>query len=464
LTMRTFHVGGTAVRRAEQSKFDSKFSGKIKYIKLRTVENKDGNFTAMNRNGELAILDNAGRERERHPVVYGARILFADGSEVKPGTLIAEWDPYSIPIVSDVTGYVKYIDLIDGVSIVEQVDELSGLSRKVVTESRTVSPKITLVDEDGEPMKNAIGQQLIYIVPVGANIMVNDGDKVFAGDVLVKIPRETTKTKDITGGLPRVAELFEARKPKESAIVSEVDGIVSFTEESKGRRKVVVTPEIGEPREYLIPKGKHVTVQERDYIRAGEPLMDGSVNPHDILKIQGEKEVSKYLVNEVQEVYRLQGVKINDKHIEVIVRQMLNRVRIMDPGDTNFLINEQVEKYLFMEENERVSQNGGTPATAEALLLGITKASLTSDSFLAAASFQETTKVLTEAAIAGKVDYMRGLKENVALGRLIPAGTGLTVYAASEFRVAEEEGYAYGTETTEGTNSGADDESDTLAF
>ncbi len=465
LTMRTFHVGGTAVRRAEQSKFESKFSGKIKYLKLRTVENKDGNYTAMNRNGELAILDNAGRERERHPVVYGARILHADGSEVKPGTLIAEWDPYSIPIVSDLTGYVKYLDLIDGVSITEQVDELSGLSRKVVTDSRTVSPKITLVDEDGEPLKNSIGQQLLYIIPVGANIMVNDGDKVFAGDVLVKIPRATTKTKDITGGLPRVAELFEARKPKESAVVSEVDGIVTFAEESKGRRKVIVTPEIGEAREYLIPKGKHVTAQERDYIRAGEPLMDGSVNPHDILKIQGEKEVSKYLVNEVQEVYRLQGVKINDKHIEVIVRQMLNRVGIIEPGDTNFLINEQVEKYIFMKENERVVQNGGTPATAEALLLGITKASLTSDSFLAAASFQETTKVLTEAAIAGKVDYLRGLKENVALGRLIPAGTGLNAYAAAEFSVAEAEGYGYKDDSgPDGTGTGSSDETDTLAL
>ena len=438
LTMRTFHVGGTAVRRAEQSKFESKTKGKIKYIKLKVVENKEGNFTAMNRIGEIAILDNAGRERERQPIVYGARIFFKDGIDVAAGTLVAEWDPYTIPIVSEVSGYIKYIDLVEGVNVTEQVDEVSGLSRKVVVESREVSPKISLVNESGDPIVNSINQSIIYIVPVGANIMVNDGDKVFSGDVLVKIPRETTKTKDITGGLPRVAELFEARKPKESSIVTEIDGLVTITPEVKGKRKVIVTPEVGEPREYIIPKGKHVTIQDRDYVRAGEPLMDGSVNPHDILRIQGEKKVAKYLVDEVQEVYRLQGVKINDKHIETIVRQMLNRVRITTPGDTNFLLNEQVEKYIFMEENERVTQSGGTPANAESLLLGITKASLTSDSFISAASFQETTKVLTEAAIAGRVDYLKGLKENVALGRLIPAGSGLNTYKVAEFSVAEE--------------------------
>ncbi|MEI6092682.1 MAG: DNA-directed RNA polymerase subunit beta' [bacterium] len=438
LTMRTFHVGGTAVRRAEQSKFESKTKGKVKYIKLKTVENKEGNFTAMNRTGEIAILDNTGRERERQPIVYGARILFKDGSDVGANVLVAEWDPYTIPIVTEVSGYIKYIDITEGVNVAEQVDEVSGLSRKVVVESKEVSPKISLVNDSGDPITNSANQQILYIVPVGANIMVNDGDKVFSGDVLVKIPRETTKTKDITGGLPRVAELFEARKPKESSIVTEIDGLVTITPEVKGKRKVIVTPEVGEPREYIIPKGKHVTIQDRDYIRAGEPLMDGSVNPHDILRIQGEKKVAKYLVDEVQEVYRLQGVRINDKHIETIVRQMLNRVRVTNPGDTNFLIGEQVEKYIFMEENERVTQSGGTPANAESLLLGITKASLTSDSFLSAASFQETTKVLTEAAIAGKVDYLKGLKENVALGRLIPAGSGLNAYKAAEFSVAEE--------------------------
>jgi len=460
LTMRTFHVGGTAVRRAEQSKYETKSKGKVKYLKLKVVENRDGNYTAMNRNGEIAILDNTGREKERHPVIYGARLFFADGADVNVGSLVGEWDPYSIPIVSEVSGYVKYVDLLENISYAEQVDEISGLSRKVVTESKEISPKISLVDEDGKQLMNNHGQAIIYLVPVGANIMIGDGDKIFAGDVLVRIPRETTKTKDITGGLPRVAELFEARKPKESSIVTEINGTVSFTAEVKGKRKVIVTPEVGEPREYIIPKGKHVTVQDKDYIRAGEPLMDGSVNPHDILKIQGEKDVARYLVNEVQEVYRLQGVKINDKHIEVIVRQMLNRLRVVDPGDTNFLINEQVEKFVFMEENERVKQTGGTPATAEPLLLGITKASLTSDSFIAAASFQETTRVLTEAAIAGRVDYLRGLKENVALGRLIPAGTGLSVYKAAPMHVVSEEGL----ESETGGNVTGPDEEDSLSF
>ncbi|MFH1223819.1 MAG: DNA-directed RNA polymerase subunit beta', partial [Pseudomonadota bacterium] len=305
LTMRTFHVGGTAVRRAEQSKYETKAKGKVKYLKLKVVKNRDNNFTAMNRNGEIAILDNTGREREKHPAIYGARIFFADGADVNLGALVAEWDPYSIPIISELSGYIKYVDLVESVSYAEQVDEISGLSRRVVVESRDISPKISVVDEDGKQLVNEGGQPIIYIVPVGANIMVADGDKVFAGDVLVRIPRETTKTKDITGGLPRVAELFEARKPKESSIVTEIDGVVSFTTEVKGKRKVVVTPEVGEPREYIIPKGKHVTVQEKDYVRAGEPLMDGSVNPHDILRIQGEKEVARYLVNEVQEVYRL---------------------------------------------------------------------------------------------------------------------------------------------------------------
>ncbi|GAG88791.1 unnamed protein product, partial [marine sediment metagenome] len=281
-----------------------------------------------------------------------------------------------LSIVSELTGFVKYIGLIDGVSIAEQVDEVSGLSRRVVTESKDITPKLSLVDEEGHPLIASSEQPAVYILPIGANVMVSDGDKIFAGDVLVKIPRETTKTKDITGGLPRVAELFEARKPKESSIVTEIDGILSFTEEIKGKRKVIVTPEVGEPRDYVIPKGKYITVQEKDYIKAGEPLMGGSVNPHDVLKIQGEKEVSKYLVDEIQEVYRLQGVRINDKHIEVIVRQMLNRLRVLEPGDTNFLIGEQVDKFIFMEENERVTQNGGTPATAESLLLGITRASL----------------------------------------------------------------------------------------
>lgn len=443
LTMRTFHVGGTAVRRAEQSKFESKTAGRLRYSKINVVQNKEGNYTVMNRNGEIAVMDSTGREREKHPVSYGARLFFKDGSEIKAGDLIAEWDPYSIPIVSEVEGFIRYKNLIESRNYLEQVDEVTGLSRKVVVESKYATPKIEVVDDKGGQLKNVSGQAIVYNLPVEANIMVNDGDKIFAGDVLVKIPRATTKTKDITGGLPRVAELFEARKPKEAAIVSEISGRLSLAEEVKGRRKVIVTPEVGEPREYVIPKGKHITVQEGEYIDAGYPLMDGSIDPHDILKIQGEKAVAKYLVDEVQEVYRLQGVNINDKHIETIVRQMLSKLRIIESGDTNFLINEQVEKSVFEMENERVIQSGGTPASAESLLLGITRASLSSDSFLSAASFQETTKVLTEASIAGKIDPLKGLKENITLGRLIPAGTGLNAYKNTPFEVVDKTDYEY---------------------
>jgi DNA-directed RNA polymerase subunit beta' len=313
----------------------------------------------------------------------------------------------------------------------EQLDEVTGLSRKVIIESKDADtrPRISIKDEHGKTKKiPGHNQEARYFLPVGANIYVGDGDNVEAGDVIAKIPRETTKTKDITGGLPRVAELFEARKPKEHAVISEIDGVVSFGKDTKGKRKVVITPEVGEPKEYLISKGKHLSVREGDRVRAGEPLMDGAANPHDILKVLGEKALAKYLVDEVQEVYRLQGVKINDKHIEVIVRQMLRRIRVVDVGDTNFLVDEQVERHIFEEENERIMQKGSTPAKGEPLLLGITKASLSTESFISASSFQETTKVLTEAAICGKVDYLRGLKENVIMGRLIPAGTGLGAY------------------------------------
>jgi DNA-directed RNA polymerase subunit beta' len=322
----------------------------------------------------------------------------------------------------------------------EQLDEVTGLSRKVIVESRDIDvrPRVSIKDEEGKT-KNLQGSEskARYILPVGANIIVVEGDVVYAGDVLAKIPRETTKTKDITGGLPRVAELFEARKPKEFAVISEIDGGVSFGKDTKGKRKVVITPEVGDPKEYLIPKGKHISVHEGDHVKAGEPLMDGSANPHDILNVRGDKELAKYLVDEVQEVYRLQGVKINDKHIEVIVRQMLRRVRIKEPGDTHFLPGEQVERWAFQEENERVLAEGQQPAIGEPLLLGITKASLSTESFISAASFQETTKVLTQAAISGKTDYLRGLKENVIMGRLIPAGTGFMRY--EEFPIAVEE-------------------------
>ena len=441
LTMRTFHIGGTASRRAEQTTLESRIDGKVKFINLKTVRNREGNLIVMNRNGEIAILDESGRERRRYSVIYGAKLRVKDGQKVKEGEMLAEWDPYAIPVLTEVSGRVKFGDIIEGVTMQEQVDEFTGLSRKVITESKDpdLRPRISIKDEKGRTMNlPASASQARYLLPVGANIFISEGDMVEAGDIIVKIPRETTKTKDITGGLPRVAELFEARKPKEYALISDIDGVVEFGKDLKGKRKVIIRPDVGESKEYMIPRGKHVSVHEGDFIRAGEALMDGPSNPHDILRVRGDKALARYLVDEIQEVYKLQGVKINDKHIEVIVRQMLKRVRIREVGDTHFLVDDQVEKYVFEEENERVLREGGKPAVAEPLFLGITKASLITDSFISAASFQETTKVLTQAAVAGKVDYLRGLKENVILGRLIPAGTGLPKYKAHELWV---EGY-----------------------
>ena len=441
LTMRTFHIGGTASRRAEQTSLEARFDGLLKYVNLNTVVDAQGFHVVMNRNGEVAVVDETGRERERYGVVYGARLRIAPDGEVKAGNLLAEWDPYTMPILTEISGRVRFGDILEGVTMEEQVDEVTGLSRKVLIESKDPSkrPRITLKDEDGKTVKLPNGSPARYMLPVGANIVVAEESMVSAGDILAKIPRETTKTKDITGGLPRVAELFEARKPKEFAVISEIDGVVSFGKDSKGKRKVLVTPEVGEAKEYLIPKGKHISVHEGDHVRAGEALMDGSSNPHDILRVLGEKELAKYLVDEVQEVYRLQGVKINDKHIEVIVRQMLRRVRIKEVGDTRFLLDDQVERWEFETENQRVLGEGGQPAVGEPLMLGITKASLSTESFISAASFQETTKVLTQAAIEGKVDYLRGLKENVIMGRLIPAGTGVSKYRGAKLLIEEPE-------------------------
>ncbi len=446
LTMRTFHIGGTASRRAEQTTLEARNEGFIKFINLAAVEGKDGDLIVMSkRNGEIAIVDypepNRERERERYPVVYGAKLKKRDGQKVKSGEMVAEWDPYTIPILTETAGVVKFGDILEGVTMEEKLDERTGLSTKVIVDTKDVDkrPRVSIKDQSGQTARIGAGEAR-YLLPVGAHLNVVEGQAVAAGDIIAKMPRETTKTKDITGGLPRVAELFEARKPKEFAVISEIDGIVSFGKDTKGKRKVVVTPEVGEAREYLIPKGKHMSVHEGDYVKAGEALMDGSSNPHDILTILGEKALAKYLVDEVQEIYRLQGVRINDKHIEVIVRQMLRRVRIKEVGDTDFLIGDQVEKWRFEEENERVLAEGGQPAVAEPLLLGITKASLSTESFISAASFQETTKVLTEAAINGKVDRLVGLKENVIMGRLIPAGTGVTKYGGMEAVTDEPEG------------------------
>ena len=450
LTMRTFHIGGTASRRAEQTTLECRIDGRVKFINLKSVKNREGNLIVMNRNGEIAVLDENGRERRRYSVIYGAKLKVKDGQKVKEGDILAEWDPYSIPVLTEVSGRVKFGDIIEGATMQEQVDEFTGLSRKVITESKDAElrPRISMKDEKGRTLNlPGSASQARYLLPVGANIFISEGDMVEAGDVIVKIPRETTKTKDITGGLPRVAELFEARKPKEYALISDIDGAVEFGKDLKGKRKVVIRPDVGETKEYMIPKGKHVSVHEGDFVKAGEALMDGPSNPHDILRVLGDKALARYLVDEIQEVYKLQGVKINDKHIEVIVRQMLKRVKIREVGDTHFLVDDQVEKFVFEEENARVMREGGKPAEGEPLFLGITKASLITDSFISAASFQETTKVLTQAAVAGKVDNLKGLKENVIMGRLIPAGTGLSKYKPLEIWV---EGYTGEETPTEG--------------
>jgi len=431
LTMRTFHIGGTASKSIERTSITNRYPGTVRFLNLNTVQNREGDLVAMNRNGEISIVSEAGRERERYIINYGAKLKVANGQQVEGESLLAEWDPFTTPILTDVSGAVKFGDIVEGQTMQEKLDPVTGKSSKVVVEYREadVRPRISIKDEKGKTARVGEGGGFArYFMPVGAILMVNEGDPIFPGDVLARIPRETTKTKDITGGLPRVAELFEVRKPKENAVITEIDGTVSFGKDTKGKRKVTVSPDVGDPRDYLIPKGKHISVHEGDYVRAGEPLMDGSPNPHDILTVLGEKEVAKYLVDEVQQVYRLQGVKINDKHIEVIVRQMLKRLKITDPGDSEFLMGEHVEKIIFEEINQNLLAEGQRPAAAEPLLLGITKASLSTQSFISAASFQETTKVLTDAATAGKVDYLLGLKENVIMGRLIPAGTGLRTY------------------------------------
>jgi DNA-directed RNA polymerase subunit beta' len=423
LTMRTFHIGGAATRRVEQSHHQTGSEGQVRYSNLRTLRDREGRLIAMNRNGEIGIFDPSGRERERYPVAYGAHIRVEDNQNVAAGAVLCEWDPFANPILTEQSGRIKFGDIVEGSTMQEQVDEFTGLSSRVIIESRDpeMRPSISVKNEADETVYQAL-------LPVGAYLSISEGQEVAAGDVVAKIPRQMTKTKDITGGLPRVAELFEARKPKEHAIVTEIDGIVSFGPDSRGKRRVLVTPEDGEQREYLIPKGKHVSVHEGDKVRKGEPLMDGSANPHDILRIEGEQELAKWMVDEVQEVYRLQGVKINDKHIEIIIRQMLRKVRVTTVGDTDFLVGEHVDKVRFDEVNARMEAERREPAAYEPLLLGITKASLSTESFISAASFQETTKVLTEAAIWGKTDHLHGLKENVIMGRLIPAGTGLARY------------------------------------
>jgi len=434
LTMRTFHIGGTASQRVEQADIRARVDGTIKFIDLNIVDRADNRHVVMNRRGgEFAIMSQTGRERERYPVIYGAHLLVNDGQEVQAGELLATWDPFTTPIITEVGGTVKFGDILPGRTMQEKVDPVTGKSSRTIIESKSseVRPRVSIKDGDGKTAKlTRTSGAARYVLPVEAVLMVEEGDPVKAGDILAKLPRATTKTKDITGGLPRVAELFEVRKPKEAAVLSEIDGYVSISKGTrKGKQKITVTPvDVGEKKEYLVPRGKHINVYEGDFVRAGEQLVGGSAIPQDILNIKGEVALARYLVDEVQEVYRLQGVRINDKHIEVIVRQMMRRVKVVNVGDTELILEEQVDRSSFEQINQEVVANGGRPAVAEPLILGITKASLSTDSFISAASFQETTKVLTDASIAGAVDNLRGLKENVIMGRLIPAGTGLPPY------------------------------------
>lgn len=434
LTMRTFHIGGAAQRGAEQSAIEAAFDAKVQIKNRNVVKNSQGVLVVMSRNCELQLVDEQGREKARHRLPYGAKLLVDDGERIERGRKMAEWDPYTMPIITEKAGTATYMDLVEGVSMREVVDEQTGISAKVVVDWRQqprgdqLKPRIVLRDEKGEVIRLPNGLEARYFLSVDAILQVENGAQVQAGDVLARIPREGSKTRDITGGLPRVAELFEARKPKDYAIISDLDGRVEFGKDYKTKRRIVVrNEESGDEREYLIPKGKHISVQEGDYVLKGDQLLDGNPVPHDILSVLGVEALADYLVNEIQDVYRLQGVKINDKHIEVIVRQMLQKVEITEVGDTTLLIGDQIDREDFEEENEKTIRENLRPAKGVSVLQGITKASLQTKSFISAASFQETTRVLTEAAVSGKVDDLAGLKENVIVGRLIPAGTGSVV-------------------------------------
>ncbi|MBI3441457.1 MAG: DNA-directed RNA polymerase subunit beta', partial [Proteobacteria bacterium] len=441
LTMRTFHIGGAAQRGAAVSSAEAAFDAMVEIRNKNVVINSEGVQIVMGRNTEVVLLDKQGREKANHRMPYGAKLFVNDGDKVKRGGKLAEWDPYTVPIVTEKDGIVFYGDLIEGMSVREEMDEATGISSKVVTDWRqqpkgtSLKPRIMLTDNNGKVIKLPNNLEANYYMPVGALLNVENGSHVKAGDIIARIPRETSKTRDITGGLPRVAELFEARRPKDFAIIAEIDGQVEFGKDYKSKRRIIVKPTDGkgEPKEYLIPKGKHVAVNEGDYVRKGDPLLDGSMVPHDILAVMGIEALADYLINEIQDVYRLQGVKINDKHIEVIIRQMLQKVEITDAGDTTFVNGELSDREELAETNTKVIAADKRPAKGAPLLQGITKASLQTRSFISAASFQETTRVLTEAAINGKVDKLIGLKENVIVGRLIPAGTGAFVHRLKRF-------------------------------
>jgi len=429
LTMRTFHIGGTASQVFKQPQIKSKYDGTIHYNELRLVQLEDGNNIVLNKNGSVSVLAEDGRELEQHNLVIGSVISVPNGGKVKKGEPFVQWDPYNVPILSEKAGRVKFMDIIEGVTMKQEVDETTAQQAMVIIEHKEdLHPQIIISNDKGEVLAN-------YPIPSGAHIVVNEGDKIVAGTLMAKTPRKTSKTKDITGGLPRVAELFEARRPKDAAEISKIDGVVDFGPSVRGKRTIVIKdPQTATEEEHLIPIGKHVIVFKGDYVKKGQQLTEGPVDPHEILDICGPQELQEHLVNEVQEVYRLQGVTINDKHIEIIVRQMLRKVRITEPGDTQFLWGEQIDKIEFEKENSRVEKMGGKPAEAQPVLLGITKASLETESFLSAASFQDTTRVLTEAATMGKVDYLRGFKENVIMGHIIPAGTGYSYHRKMELK------------------------------
>ncbi|MGR9073483.1 MAG: DNA-directed RNA polymerase subunit beta' [Gammaproteobacteria bacterium] len=436
LTMRTFHIGGAASRSAAISNVQVKSAGTVKLTNLKTVTNREGNLVAVSRSGEVGVIDSYGRERERYKIPYGAVISVQEGSKINAGDIIVTWDPHTHPVVTEVEGVVKLVDFVDGVTVNEQSDEVTGLSSSVITDpkqrggaGKELRPMVKLVTENGDdifiPGTEITAQ---YFLPAGAIANLKNGSKVKVGDVLARIPQESSKTRDITGGLPRVADLFEARKTKDPAILAEVTGTVSFGKETKGKQRIVITNADGEQFETLVPKWRHITVFEGEFVEKGETIAEGELTPHDILRLRGVEELASYLVKEIQDVYRLQGVKINDKHIEAIIRQMLRKVEITSSGDTSFMKGEQVEKTVVREENEKMEAEGKIPASFEPVLLGITKASLATESFISAASFQETTRVLTDAAVRGLDDGLHGLKENVIVGRLIPAGTGLAYH------------------------------------
>jgi DNA-directed RNA polymerase subunit beta' len=429
--MRTFHIGGVA-QGGQQSFQEAGQDGVIAFESPSLLENSSGEMLVMGRNMKLQILDDAGEERASFKLGYGTKLFVKVGDRIARGDKLFEWDPYTLPIIAEKSGTSKFVDLTSGVAVREETDEATGMTQKIVIDWRTapkgneLKPEIILVDADGEPVRNDAGNPVTYPMSVDAILSIDDGQAVQAGDVVARIPREGAKTKDITGGLPRVAELFEARRPKDHAIIAEIDGYVRFGRDYKNKRRITIEPadDTLEPVEYMVPKGKHIPVQEGDFVQKGDYIMDGNPAPHDILSIMGVEALANYMIDEVQEVYRLQGVKINDKHIEVIVRQMLQKWEISDSGDTTLLKGEHVDKQEFDQANEKAMSKGGRPAQGEPILLGITKASLQTRSFISAASFQETTRVLTEASVQGKRDKLVGLKENVIVGRLIPAGTG----------------------------------------